>query len=215
MTEFAAAFVVFLATHLAPTRPPMRRRLVLGLGERAFQMAYTAISLATLSWLVVAAQRAPAVPLWPPALWQWYVALAVMPLAFVLVAIGLAVPTPHSVRIHPVPPGWRPHGVLRWVRHPLLAGLALWAAAHVPPNGELALVLLFGGLAIFAIAGMPALERRRRREAGATARAGREAVTAYDDRPRQLAAAVVGLLAFAGLLLAHRRLFGVDPLAPL
>lgn len=166
MTEFALAFLVFLASHSLPTRPPLRRRLVAAIGARTFQLAYSAASLALLVWLISAAQRAPYIALWPPAVWQWHVTLAVMPVAFVLIVIGLAVPNPLSVSVRRAPADWAPSGLLRLVRHPLLWGLALWGAAHALPNGDLALVVLFGGLAVFALAGIPLVERRRKRELG-------------------------------------------------
>jgi uncharacterized membrane protein len=216
MTEFALAFVVFLASHGLPTRPPVRRRLTAALGERTFQVVYSVASLALLAWLISAAQRAPYVGLWPPALWQWYVPLAVMPVAFVAIAVGLAVPNPLSVSVRPAPDDWAPSGLLRLVRHPLLWGLALWGAAHALPNGDLALVILFGGLAVFALAGIPLVERRRRRELGeprfAELAARRDG---YRDLGAQLLAAAAGLALFGLLLALHPVLFGVDPLAVL
>jgi uncharacterized membrane protein len=216
MTEFALAFVVFLASHGLPTRPPVRRRLVGALGERTFQLVYSAASLALLAWLISAAQRAPHVALWPPALWQWHATLAVMPVAFVLIAVGVAVPNPLSVSVRRAPADWAPGGLLRLVRHPLLWGLALWGAAHALPNGDLALVILFGGLAVFALAGIPLVERRRRRELGAARYA--ELVAAGPggrDLGVQALAAVAGLGLFALLLALHPWLFGVNPLAVL
>lgn len=214
MTEFALAFVVFLVSHSLPTRPPLRRRLVAALGERGFQTVYSLVSLALLAWLLVAAQRAPYVGLWPPALWQWQVTLALMPVAFVLIVIGLAVPNPLSVSLRRAPDRWAPSGLLRVVRHPLLWGLALWGAVHALPNGDLTLVVLFGGLALFALAGIPLVERRRKRELG------RERFAAlarrrgpYRDGATQLLAGVAGLALFALLLHLHPVLFGVDPLA--
>lgn len=216
MTEFALAFLVFLASHSLPTRPPLRRRLVAAIGARTFQLAYSAASLALLVWLISAAQRAPYIALWPPAVWQWHVTLAVMPVAFVLIVIGLAVPNPLSVSVRRAPADWAPSGLLRLVRHPLLWGLALWGAAHALPNGDLALVVLFGGLAVFALAGIPLVERRRKRELG-TARFAElaSARPGYRDLGTQALAGALGLGLFAALLALHPWLIGVDPLAAL
>lgn len=54
----------------------------------------------------------------------------------------------------------------RWSRHPLLAALALWAAAHVVPNGDLAHLILFGTFAAFAFLGGRLIDRRKRHEMG-------------------------------------------------
>lgn len=39
----------------------------------------------------------------------------------------------------------------RWLRHPLLVGVILWAFAHLLVNGDLPSLVLFGGLLIWAV----------------------------------------------------------------
>ena len=50
--EFALAFVVFFLSHSLPVRPPLRPRLQARLGASGFTLAYSALSLAVLSWLI-------------------------------------------------------------------------------------------------------------------------------------------------------------------
>src|SRR3546814_17919639 len=57
-------------------------------------------------------------------------------------------------------------GIVGWIRHPLLAALALWAGAHAFANGTLAHVLMFGIFAAFALVGGPLIDRRRQRDMG-------------------------------------------------
>lgn len=45
------------------------------------------------------------------------------------------------------------------MRHPMLGGLLLWAVAHLLVNGDVASVVLFGGLGIWAILEMLAINR--------------------------------------------------------
>lgn len=45
------------------------------------------------------------------------------------------------------------------VRHPQLTGFALWAAAHLLPNGDLPSVVLFGGLLVWALVEMAVINR--------------------------------------------------------
>lgn len=222
-TEFALAFLAFFLAHALPVRPPVKALLVAGLGARGFTLAYSLLSLALLAWLIVAAGRAPVLPLWSWAPWQAYVSLAVLPLACLLVTLSLGRPNPfsfgglHNERFDPARPG-----LIRWTRHPLLLALALWAAAHIPPNGELAHVLLFGAFAGFALLGMRLIDRRKRRQMGPawrdTLRQMRQGATAAPADPttsrapdlalRLAAAALLYLL----LLLLHPQLFGVSPL---
>ena len=42
--------------------------------------------------------------------------------------------------------------LLQGVRHPMLMGFGIWAAAHLLVNGDLASVVLFGGLLAWAVA---------------------------------------------------------------
>jgi uncharacterized membrane protein len=41
-----------------------------------------------------------------------------------------------------------------WLRHPMLTGVIVWAVAHLLVNGDLASLVLFGGLGIWAVASM-------------------------------------------------------------
>jgi uncharacterized membrane protein len=38
-----------------------------------------------------------------------------------------------------------------WLRHPMLTGVAIWAVAHLLVNGDMASIILFGGLGIWAL----------------------------------------------------------------
>ncbi len=211
MTEFLLAYAVFLVAHALPTRPPVRSRLVRRWGERGFQLGYSSVSLALLAWLIHAALSAPYVPLWPQAPWRMHLSLGLMPLAFVLIGIGLMVPNARSISLWPAPAGWRPSYVLRWVRHPLLLGLALWGGLHALTNGHLVSVLLFGGLAVFALVGQALVARRLARSPRRLGRPTGE--HAAPDGARQAWAGALGLALFAALLAAHPYLFAKDPLA--
>jgi len=41
-----------------------------------------------------------------------------------------------------------------WLRHPMLMGVVVWAGAHLLVNGDIASIVLFGGMAIWALANM-------------------------------------------------------------
>ncbi|HHZ08454.1 MAG TPA: NnrU family protein, partial [Rhizobiales bacterium] len=73
--EYALAFAAFFLTHSLPVRPPLRPWAVARLGRAGFAAAYSALSLAALAWLIVAAGRAPYLGLWDWAPWQNHVVL--------------------------------------------------------------------------------------------------------------------------------------------
>jgi uncharacterized membrane protein len=223
--ELAAAFLAFLLSHLLPVRPAIRARLVGLAGERGYLAGYSAVSLAMLAWLVAAAGRAPFVPLWPYAPWQAWVPNLAMPLACLLIAFGIGAPNPLSFGGRAA--GFDPErpGIAGFARHPLLVALALWAASHAVPNGNLAQAALFGAFAGFALLGMRVIDRRKRRQMGtewarlaartsfwpgAALLSGRWRPAGGPD-PRRLAVAAALWL---GLLALHPGLIGVSPLPP-
>lgn len=213
---YGLAFAAFFLSHSLPIRPPLRPWLVARLGARGFALAYSALSLAVLVWLIVAAGRAPFVPVWDWAQWQNHAVLALMLPACLILALAVARPNPFSfggLRNDGFDPA-RP-GIIRLTRHPLLVALALWAGAHVLPNGDLAHVLLFSTFAAFAVLGGRLIDRRRRREMGGRWHDLRAAMAA--SRPgfgRDTALRLVaGGLLYAALLALHPLVIGVDPLS--
>lgn len=217
--EFALAWVAFFATHSLPLRAPIRPWLQAWLGQRGFTLAYSALSLAALVWLIGAAGRAPFVPMWNWASWQVHVPLAIMLPVCLILALAVGRPNPFSFggawngRFDP-----KRAGIVRVTRHPLLLALALWAAAHVVPNGDLAHLLLFGVFAAFAALGGRLVDKRKQREMGPEWQRLHDEVTASSGNVRPISWNVVsarlaaGVALYAGLIWAHPWLFGVSPL---
>lgn len=166
--EYAAAWAVFLLSHVIPVRPPVKPWLVARLGHAGYGLLYSAVSVVILIWLIIAAGRAPYVELWPRAEWQNHVTLAALGLACLILSLAAFRPNPYSFG------GWHNDtydpanaGIVGFVRHPPLAALGLWAAGHMVPNGDLAHVLMFGGFALFALLGMWLIDRRKQHSMGA------------------------------------------------
>jgi uncharacterized membrane protein len=211
MIEFLAALLVFLLAHSLPARLGLKERLVARIGRRGYMAGYSLLSLALLAWIIDAARRAPYAPLWDPAPWQALVPLLSMPVAFVLLVAGLAQPNPLSISLRA---GEEPGAVVALTRHPVLWGFLIWALAHVPPNGDVVSLVLFGGMALFAALGMPLLDRRARRRLGEArwrALAGRGL---RGDRGGLALAALAGLALYSWFLFqGHAWLIGADPAA--
>ncbi len=213
--EFVAALVVFFASHRLPVAPRVKQPLVRLLGAGGFTLAYSALSVAVLSWLVVAAARAPYVELWPWAPWMNHVTLTLMAAASIIFALALGRPNPLSfgglgnARFDPEDPG-----LIGWMHHPLLVVLGLWSAGHILPNGDLAHVVMFGLFLGFSVLGMRIIDRRRQRLLGAGEWA-RLAATKRRFSPSLNGAVrlMAGLALYGVLLWLHPVVIGVDPLA--
>lgn len=213
MVEFLLAYAAFLAAHVLPVATGARARLIARLGRGAYMAGYAAVSVGLLVWLVSAALRAPVVELWAPSRPLALVPHALMPVACLLLAGAATRPNPGSVAFVGGPAPEAAVGLPALIRHPILWAFALWALGHVAANGDLAAAAMFGGFAVFAVAGMAALDRRAARAGIAPPAHGPlSARAARAWSPRMAAEAAAGLVLWALLLGLHAPVIGADPL---
>lgn len=192
MFVMIAGLIIFLSVH--STRifaEDWRNRTIDRFGERRWKGLYAfnaLIGLALMVWGYGLARELP-VLIWEPPLWGRHLTILLMAVAFVLVAQNGSPQGPVSAR----------------VGHPMTAGVAVWAIAHLLANGTLADILLFGSILIWSIWAFAAAKRRDRR-AGTT----RESAGWVADIGPGIGGLVVWLVF---LWKAHQWLFGVSPLA--
>lgn len=222
MTRLLIAAAVFLAAHYVSSTP-LRGRLVRLLGSNGYLLLYSAIAFAALGGMVWAYYRAPFIGLWHvPAL--RYVPLVVMPVALILVACGLLTPNPAMVGAERLLRAAKPaRGILRVTRHPLMWGIALWAASHIAARGDVAAIVFFGSFLLLAVTGTVLIDRRKRAALGAdwmrygasTSNLPFGAIVAgrnsFSGREIGWLRVVAGVLAYALLLWSHSLLFGARP----
>ena len=225
MENLVVAALFFVGTHLGVSSSNLRPALVGRLGERAYLALYSLLSLLAIVWLVSAWNSAPQVQLWTPGAGLRHLAVALMPLAFLLVVAGLSAPNPTAVGQRPDPDAREPAtGILRVTRHPFLWGVGLWAALHTLANGDLASLIFFGGFAALAVAGTFLIDAKRTR-AGTKGwgvflqRTSNVPFVAVLQRRQRLslreiglARAALALALYVAVLWAHPHLFGVSPL---
>jgi uncharacterized membrane protein len=181
---------IFLGVHSTRVvADPWRTATIARVGEKSWKGVYSLLSIAGFVLIVIgygAARQAPMV-LYSPPVWTRHLAALLTIPAFVLVAAAY-VPL---------------NSIKRAVGHPMVAGVKLWALAHLLANGALADVLLFGGFLVWAVLSFTAA-RRRDRIAGTVhpaGSAGRNAITV-----------AIGLVAWAVFAFAlHGPLIGVRP----
>ncbi len=185
MTLLVAGLALFIILHLIPSVPPLRARLVAGMGEKRYRGAFSALAFAGLALIVWGYAAAPFEPVYSPPDWGRQAAMWLAPAAFVLFA---AANMPTHIR--------------SLVQHPMLLGLLLWALAHLAANGDLRSLLLFGGLAGFSVVMAVSAVARGKRPAA-------------DKAPRlamDAAALASGLVVAALFAYFHAALFGVPVL---
>lgn len=192
MSALIVGLLLFFGTHSARIfAADGRARFIARHGLAKWKLAYSfaaVIGLALMVWGYGQARIDP-VQLWLPPQWTRHLAALLTLPAFVLIAAAYL-------------PGTRIRAKLG---HPMVAGVKLWALAHLIANGTLADLLLFGSFLVWAIADF-ASARRRDRAAGLVpppGAIGRDAI-----------AVVVGLVAwFVFARHLHAWLFGVAPFA--
>lgn len=208
--DVALAMGIFVLSHVVVARSRLKPLLIERIGARGYVAAYSLLSVLLLAWVIVALLQSPRIWLWLPPVWGYPFSVIVSAVAFVLIGIGSFVRNPLSVAFRSE--GFDPDrpGFVGWVRHPLIWGLGLWGLAHVPANGDWPSLLLFAGSAVFAVVGVPAVERRVRTRLGPDEWDRLTAGKGSLDGPA-IAGAVLGLALWMMTLVLHPTLFGADP----
>lgn len=185
-----AGLLVFLGLHSVRIfANDWRSAKIATLGEMRWKGLYSLasfIGLGLIIWGFSLARQAPVVLYYPP-IWARHLAGPLVLIAFWLI-VAAYVPRNHFKAK---------------LGHPMVAGVKLWAFAHLLANGTLADVLLFGGFLVWAIV-LFAVSRRRDRAAGVK--------PPLPELARTVVTVVVGTLAWAvfGFWL-HQVLFQVRP----
>ncbi|OGA39656.1 MAG: hypothetical protein A3G24_09485 [Betaproteobacteria bacterium RIFCSPLOWO2_12_FULL_62_13] len=222
MTKLLIATAAFLAAHFISSTP-LRARLIKALGNNGYLVLYSAAAVATLIPMIFAYYRAPFIGLWHvPAL--RYVPLVMMPAAMVLIAASLMTRNPTLVGQERLLKADDPaRGILRITRHPMMWGIALWAAAHVLARGDAASLVFFGGFLALALSGTALIDRRKQVALGAdwqrfAAVTSNVPFAAIAARRNRFSAAEIGwarllagLALYALVLWLHPMVFGARP----
>jgi uncharacterized membrane protein len=143
--------VLFLGVHTLTTQRDLRGSLIASMGEGGYKIGYALVSLAGLALIVwgFAHYRAGGmINVWYPPRFLKHITVALMLPAVILVAASYI-----RGRIYAA------------LKHPMLAGVKLWAAAHLLANGDLGSIILFGSFLAWAV--FDRISLKRRTDAGA------------------------------------------------
>ena len=122
--------VLFFAAHVFTTKRDARAQAIARLGEGTYKILYAVVSLAGLALIVwgFGHYRATGwIDVWYPPKAMKHITVALM-----LPAVILVVASYLRGRIYTT------------LKHPMLAGVKLWAFAHLLANGDLGSIILFG-----------------------------------------------------------------------
>ena len=138
--------LVFLAPHVFVTWRKARAALIARLGELPYRALFGIIAIAgivLIAWGFADYRAHGLIPVWTPPAWTRHLtALLVWP-AIILVTAA-----------------YIPGDIKRTLKHPLLAGIKLWAVAHLIANGDLGGMILFGAILAWAVFDRISLKHR-------------------------------------------------------
>lgn len=192
MTYLILGLLLFLGIHSVRIfADDWRTARIASTGEKPWKRIVSIVSIAgfvLIVWGYGQARLEPVV-LYSPPIWTRHLAALLTIPAFVLIVAAYVKGNRIKARIG----------------HPMVAGVKLWAFAHLLANGMLADVILFGSFLVWAILSFIAA-RRRDRVAGVV----------YPVGPvsKDVTAIVIGLAAWAVFAFwLHGPLIGVRPFA--
>src|ERR1041384_4021993 len=146
-----AGLVLFVGAHTLTTQRELRAKAVASLGEGTYKIVYSlvsAVGLALIVWGFARYRATGWIDVWYPPVAMKHITVALM-----LPAVIMVVASYIRGRIYTT------------LKHPMLAGVKLWAAAHLLANGDLGSIILFGSFLAGAV--FDRISLKRRADAGA------------------------------------------------
>jgi uncharacterized membrane protein len=138
--------VLFFGVHVLTTQRDLRGQLIATVGEGVYKVAYALVSVVGLVLIVwgFADYRATGwVDVWfPPKSFKHITAALMLPAVILVVASYIR------------------GRIFIKLKHPMLAGVKLWAVAHLLANGDLGSIILFGSFLAWAVFDRISLKRR-------------------------------------------------------
>jgi uncharacterized membrane protein len=146
MTLLILGLLLFLGTHAFTMARAPRAGLRERLGEGPYKGLYSLLSLAGIVLISIGYARYRAegyIPVWDPPVWTRHLALLLVWFAFVSFVAA-----------------YLPGRIKSAIKHPMLAGVKIWAFAHLLANGDLGSMLLFGSFLAWAVVARISTKRR-------------------------------------------------------
>ncbi|WP_428409126.1 NnrU family protein [Hyphococcus sp.] len=183
MALFILGLLIFFGAHLFTAFARGLRAALIGkIGEGPYKGLYSVISLAGFILIIIGWRGADTSILYTTPAWTRHIAYLLVLIAFILLAAAY------------VPAG----KIAGAAKHPMLAGVKLWAFAHLLVNGDVRSVILFGAFLAYGVIDRIAVKKR--------GDMGRAAGPVKND----IIAVIVGALAFAAIAFyGHRYIAGV------
>ena len=184
MSMLLAGLLIWISVHLFPSvAPAAKQRLVAKLGSNEYQGIFALCIIVGLLLIIFGWRSTVPMHLYSPPEQLRHPAM-------LLVVIGLVLIVAANF----------PTRLKKFIRHPQLTGVLLWAVAHLLLNGDSRSVIVFGSLACWCLVSMFTINRRD----GAWVKP-----STTHSRSREIVMVIVGLVLAAIAMRFHDYLSGV------
>lgn len=144
MSMLVLGLVIWTAAHLFKAlAPEARSDITARLGPGPSRGLFTAAIVVGLLLIILGYRAAPFVEVWTPPAWTVHLNNLMMLMAVGVFGMSMSKGRSRS-----------------WLRHPQLTAVLIWATAHLLVNGDVASMILFGGMAAWAIVDMALISAR-------------------------------------------------------
>ncbi len=148
MALLILGLAIFLGTHAFTMARGPRAMLIARIGEGPYKILYSVLSFAGLVLIgqgYGAYRRDGWIDVWYPPVWTKHLGLLLVLVAFICFVSA-----------------YIPGRIKTTLKHPMLAGVKIWALSHLLSNGDLGSILLFGSILAWAV--MARISAKRRNE---------------------------------------------------
>ena len=144
MVLLVLGILLFAGVHFVPSLAPgLKASWLARLGENGYKGTFSVLLLASFALIITGWRSAQPDFLYTPSPALRHPAMGLLLIAFLLMVVSS-----------------RSSRLSLMIRHPQLSGVTLWGIAHLLLNGDSRSLVLFGGMAVWAVLEMIAINRR-------------------------------------------------------
>ena len=135
MTLLICGILVFTLVHLSlGIAPGIKNSIITSMGEKTWRGIFSVLAIGSILMIILGWRSAPVEYAYVPPHGLRHVTMLLMLIAFVLFGAAKGVTD-----------------IQRYVRHPMMTAVLIWAIAHLLSNGETRSLLLFGSFLVWVV----------------------------------------------------------------
>lgn len=149
MLLFILGLGLFFGIHMLPFFPEYRALIIEKIdsdrieGEPVYKVIFAVIALLGLVFAGLGKGSMEFIGLWNTPTFFRYVSVVIILVSFILMVAA-----------------YLPNNIKRYVQHPMLMGMIIWAAAHLLVNGDVAAIILFACFIVYSVVAIILINQR-------------------------------------------------------